>query len=148
MDNFPHPPTLLLVAAAVVALVFILNRFLFRPINEILAKRQAEVDEARTEFERARRLQEQRMHEIEERLSRARRDAFSIREAAQQEARAERDEVLAAARADAMKSVESARAEIREQVDQARRQLDDDAQGLAKQIVEQLLGRPVEKEHS
>jgi F-type H+-transporting ATPase subunit b len=148
MDNFPHPPTLLMVAAAVVALVFILNRFLFRPINEILAKRQAEVDEARAEFERARQLQEERFAEIEDRLSGARKEAFGIRESAQQEARDERDAVLAAARADAMKSVETAKAEIREQVDQARKQLDEDAQGLARQIVEQLLGRPVDKEQS
>jgi len=148
MDNFPHLPTLLLVAAAVVALVFILNRFLFRPLNEILDKRASEVDAAREEFERARQHQDERLSAIEERLAGARKEAFAVREEAQHEAREERDDVLAAARADALATVDKAKGEIRDQVDAAREQLDVDAQGLAQQIVEQLLGRPVDKEKS
>ena len=61
MENFPHPPTMLAVAAAVVVLVFILNRWLFGPLNEILAKRRSEVDEARRRFEEARSTQEERL---------------------------------------------------------------------------------------
>jgi F-type H+-transporting ATPase subunit b len=150
MDNFPHLPTILLVAGAVVALVIILNRFLFGPLNKILAARQAEIDDARAEFERARDLQNERMEQIDAQLAAARKEAFSLREQAQQQGRARRDEVLAAARADAMQSIENAKAEIDGQVRGAKKDLESEAESLAKQIAERLLGRPVvaDKEQS
>lgn len=143
MENFPHPPTLILVAAAVVALVFILNRWLFGPLNEILAKRQSEVDEARAEFERAKEVQDQRIAEVEARLAEARKQAYGVREKAIQEGRAQRDDVLAEARAETMERVEAAKQEIQDEVEGARRQLEEDARSIAKRIAEQLLGRPV-----
>lgn len=143
MENFPHPPTLILVAAAVVALVFILNRWLFGPLNEILAQRQGEIDRAREEFQRAKEVQDRRIAEVETRLAEARKQAYGVRETAMQEGRAQRDEVLAAARADTMARVEAAKQEIQSEVAEARAQLDDDARSIARKVAEQLLGRPV-----
>ena len=143
MDNFPHLPTLGLVAAAVVVLIFILNKWLFGPLNEMLAKRQAEVDEARDAFDEARRLQDQRLADVEARLGEARKEAFSVREQEITAGKAGRDEVLAAARADAAATVEQAKAELQEEVDAAKRDLDVRAEELAQQVAERLLGRPV-----
>lgn len=143
MENFPHPPTLALVAAAVVVLVFILNKWLFGPLNRILAARQAEVESARAEFEEAKRVQDERMAQIESRLGEARKQAYGIREEAIQKGRERRDEVLSAARADAMQTVEEAKAEIQEEVVSAKRELETEARSIAERVAEQLLGRPV-----
>ncbi len=143
MDNFPHLPTIVLVAAAGLAMVFLANRWIFGPLNAILAKRQAEIDEAGATFADATREQEQRLAEVEERVSKARKEAFAIREQAHAEARAERDRVLGEARAEAALKVEEAKAAIDAQIDSARRQLETDAGELAERIAERLLGRPV-----
>ncbi len=143
MDNFPHLPTIALVAAAVVALIFIANRWLFGPLNAILAQRQAEIDDASAAFADAIRAQEQRLAEVEERVSKARKEAYAIREQAHTEARADRDRVLGEARAEAALKVETAKAEIDAQIEAARRQLATDADDLAERIAERLLERPV-----
>lgn len=144
MENFPHLPTLALVATAVVVLVFILNRWLFGPLNTILARRQAEIAAARAEFEEARQLQEDRIAQVESRLAEARKDAFGVREAAIRDGRAGRDDVLAAARADAQASVDRAREEIQRQVAEAKVELESEAQAIARRVAEQLLGRQVD----
>lgn len=134
---------MLLVAAAVVALVVILNRFLFGPLNAILAQRERETETARAEFEAARQLEESRLAEIEARLDATRKEAFAIRGEAQREGRSQRDETLAAARADATAEVDRARADIARQVHEAKQQLTEQAATLATQVAERVLGRPI-----
>jgi F-type H+-transporting ATPase subunit b len=144
MENFPHLPTILLIAGAVLALVFILNRWLFGPLNAILAQRQAEIDDARDEFEAAQRVQNERLAAVEARVAESRRESYGIREQAQGEARERREQILAAAREDAAKEIEAARAVIGRQIEAARTQLESDADGIARTIAERILGRPVD----
>ncbi len=143
MENFPHPPTIVAVAAAVVLLVFILNRWLFTPLGEILEKRQAEIDGARQSFEAAQREQQKRLEEIETRLVVGRKEAFAIREQAQQEARAKREELLAEARQEAAAEIAAAKEQIAADVAKAHTELESQAEEIAAQIGERLLGRPV-----
>ena len=143
MDNFPHLPTIMLVAAAAVAMVFLANRWIFGPLNSILARRQVEIDGASEAFADATRVQEQRLAEVEDRLLRARKEAYAVREQAYVEARAERDRVLGEARAEAARKVEEAKAAIDAQIKEARRQLEGDAADLAKQIANRILARPM-----
>ena len=134
---------MLLVAAAVVALVVILNRFLFGPLNAILAERERETESARAEFEKARELEQERLTQIEARLADARKEAFEIRSEATRDGRATRDEALAAARADAAAEIDRARGEITAHVAAAKRELSSEAETLARQVAERLLGRQV-----
>ncbi len=143
MDNFPHPPTMLLVAAAVLALVFVLNKWLFGPLNRTLAARQAEIESARTAFEAAKHIQEERLAAIEIELADARRETFAIREQEQAAGKAKRDAVLAAARAAATQQIEQAKTELEAEVGRAKQQLDEQADELARNIAERLLGREV-----
>lgn len=143
MDNFPHLPTLVLVAAAVVVLIFILNKFLFGPLNEILAKRQAEVEEARAAFDDATRQQDARLQQVEQRLADARKESFVLREREQAEGKRLREAELSAARADAAAAVEQAKAELQAEVDVAKQQLEHQADEIARKVAERLLDRPV-----
>ena len=143
MDNFPHLPTMVSVAAAVVALVLILNRFLFRPLGKILEERRAQVDGARRELEEAQALQERRLADIEARLAETRKEAFAIRDRAQQEARDRFDERVKVAREEVRAEMEAAEKRIQATVDEERRKLDERATALADQLVERILGRAV-----
>jgi F-type H+-transporting ATPase subunit b len=144
MENFPHPPTIILVGAAVVALVFILNRWLFGPLSQILEQRQNEIDAARAAFDEAQAKQSERLDAVEARVAESRNEAFAIREEAHNEAREHRDRVIADARDEAAQEIEGARAEIKQQIDDARTQLEKDADSLARSIAERVLGRPVD----
>lgn len=143
MDNFPHLPTILSVAAAVVALVFVLSRFLFRPLGAILEERRAKVDGARRELEESQALQERRLAEIEARIAETRKEAFAIRDRAQQEARARVDERVRAAREEVRSEMEAAEERIKAMVEEERGKLDERAKELSEQIVERILGRRV-----
>lgn len=143
MDNFPHIPTMLSVAAAVVALVFILNRYLFRPLGGILEERRAKVEGARRELEKSQALQEQRLAEIEARLAETRKEAFAIRDRAQQESRARLDAHVRSAREEMRAEMEAAEDRIKAAVEEETKKLDEMAKALSEQFVERILGRPV-----
>jgi len=143
MENFPHLPTILSVASAVVVLTLVLNQFLFKPLRSIIDERQRRTDDARAELDDARAVQNQRLDEIEQRLKEARREAFDIRDAAARSGRAQRDGLMAEARQEAHKVVEGARAEIAADLETARQDLESEAERLSAMIAERVLGRPV-----
>ena len=143
MENFPHLPTILSVASAVIVLVFVLNTFLFKPLRGIIDERQRRTDQAQSELDEARAVQNQRLDEIELRLKDARRDAFEIRDEAAREGRATRDELMAEARAEAQKVAEQARAEIAADLETARGDLEAEAERLSQMITDRVMGRPV-----
>lgn len=143
MENFPHLPTILSVAAAVVVLTLVLNQFLFKPLRGIIDERARRTGEARSELDAAHAAQERRIAEIEQRLKEARRDAFEIRDAAARAGRARRDELMAEARQQAHEMVEQAREEIAADLDAARRDLEAEAEKLSQMIAARVLGRPV-----
>ncbi|MCH7824681.1 MAG: F0F1 ATP synthase subunit B [Acidobacteria bacterium] len=143
MENFPHLPTLLSVAAAVIFLMLVLNQFLFKPLRRLIGERERRTKDAGDELHEAGAVQAQRLDEIENRLKEARREAYDIRDAAQRAGRARRDERMTEARQEAHKIVERARAEIAADIETARKDLESEADRLSQMIAERVLGRPV-----
>ncbi|ARK83956.1 F0F1 ATP synthase subunit B [Burkholderia pseudomallei] len=133
--------TLALQTVNVVVLVWLLSRFLFRPVSDIIAKRQAaarkliddasrERDAAHAERERAR----------AERASLAAARADALKDALAQAA-AERERLIAAARADAQALRDAARAQADADAVQRAKALDARATRLAIDIAAKLLAR-------
>lgn len=143
MDNFPHLPTLLSVAIALLLLVFILNRWLFGPLNEILERRKQEIESSREAFEKAKQQTEARLVEIEAILAEARRKAYEIRERAQAAGRDLCEVELQAARQETIIQIDEAKAEITSEVARAKKVLESEAEGIARKIAERLLLRPI-----
>lgn len=143
MENFPHLPTILSVAAAVLVLILVLNQFLFKPLRTIIDERERRTTEAGAELDEARAVQDRRLDEIEQRLEEARRAAYEIREAAQRAGRARRDELMAEARQQAGEIVDEARREIAADIETARHDLEAEAERLSQMIADCVVGRPV-----
>ena len=143
MENFPHLPTILSVAAAVLVLILVLNQFLFKPLRRIIDERERRTNEARAELDEARDVQNRRLDEIEQRLKEARREAYEIREAAQRVGRTRRDELMAEARRQAHLMVDEARQEIAADIETARHDLEAEAERLSQMIADRVVGRPV-----
>ena len=146
MENFPHLPTILSVAAAAIITTLVLNRWLFKPLNRILTQRQQRAGDALRRFQDAQETQAQRLSEIEASLADARREAYELRETAQRAGRERREALMKEAREAAQEMLEGARADIAADVEAARSDLETEADRLSEMIAERLLGRSLTSE--
>lgn len=133
--------TLALQTVNVVVLVWLLSRFLFRPVSDIIAKRQAAarklIDDASRERDAAH-AERERARAERASLAAARDDALKD---ALAQAAAERDRLIAAARADAQALRDAARAQADADAVQRAKALDARATRLAIDIAAKLLAR-------
>lgn len=133
--------TLALQTVNVVVLVWLLSRFLFRPVSDIIAKRQAAarklIDDALRERDAAH-AERERARAERASLAAARDDALKD---ALAQAAAERERLIAAARADAQALRDAARAQADADAVQRAKALDARATRLAIDIAAKLLAR-------
>lgn len=133
--------TLALQTVNVVVLVWLLSRFLFRPVSDIIAKRQAAarklIDDASRERDAAH-AERERARAERASLAAARDDALKD---ALAQAAAERERLIAAARADAQALRDAARAQADADAVQRAKALDARATRLAIDIAAKLLAR-------
>lgn len=133
--------TLALQTVNVVVLVWLLSRFLFRPVSDIIAKRQAAarklIDDASRERDAAH-AERERARAERASLAAARDDALKD---ALAQAAAERERLIAAARADAQALRDAARAQADADAVQRTKALDARATRLAIDIAAMLLAR-------
>lgn len=133
--------TLALQTVNVVVLVWLLSRFLFRPVSDIIAKRQAAarklIDDASRERDAAH-AERERARAERASLAAARDDALKD---ALAQAAAERERLIAAARADAQALRDAARAQADADAVQRAKALDARATRLAIDIAAKLFAR-------
>lgn len=133
--------TLALQTVNVVVLVWLLSRFLFRPVSDIIAKRQAAarklIDDASRERDAAH-AERERARAERASLAAARDDALKD---ALAQAAAERERLITAARADAQALRDAARAQADADAVQRAKALDARATRLAIDIAAKLLAR-------
>jgi F-type H+-transporting ATPase subunit b len=136
----------LFVLVSIIFLIYILNRTLYRPINQILDERErrgvgriAEARQMLVEYE-------SRVRRYEEQVRAVRAEAYSRFETQRRELLAARQQSLAEARTETAGQVAAARTEISAQTADARGRLDADAQTMAASISAQILHRPVAPE--
>ncbi|HEY8425323.1 MAG TPA: F0F1 ATP synthase subunit B [Limnochordales bacterium] len=129
----------------VLVVMLLLTRLLFKPLGEVLAKREAEVSEAiegaRRSREEAERLRDEMRQELEQTRRRAQEELQRALEAAEQE----RQRRLKQAEEEARRSLEQARAEIRMERDQALAAIREEAAILAVAAAERLLRRNIDE---
>lgn len=133
--------TLGLQTVNVLILIWILARFLFRPVAKIIAERQAAAHAALDQAQAAR-------AEAEAARDTAKAETVAIAQTraellakAQDEAKREREHLLAAARTEADKARADARAELERIREDGRTAITDEAAALAADIAARLVGR-------
>lgn len=132
----------------VLVVLLLLTRLVFKPLGEVLARREAEVADAvegaRRSREEAERLREEMRREVEQTRRRAQEELQRALEAAEQE----RQRRLRQAEEEARRALEQARAEIRMERDQALAAIREEAANLAVAAAERLLRRSITEEDS
>jgi F-type H+-transporting ATPase subunit b len=138
--------SLLIQAVNFFLLLFILWRFLYRPILAKMDERSQAIKKSLEEAQTARAEAQRQREEQEARIRQAYAEAQAIRAAALKEAGEEQARVLEAARAEGGRLLETARAQIDQDVRRAREELRREVGDLAIGVAEQLIRRSLRDE--
>lgn len=133
----------LFVFASILVLIFILNRTLFKPINQVLDERERLGVGRLAEARRMLASYEERLAGYEEKLRAARAESYLELESRRRQALAGRAEALETIKSEIASQVATAKAEIASQADLARQSLENDSRVMAATISAQILDRQV-----
>ncbi len=106
------PVSFLWQLVAFIALIWILNRLLYRPIRRTLDERARRIREGMEKAEQAEERERRAEEEYRARLEEARRQAQAIADEAREQGRLEREKFLEQARAEAQRFLEDARLQL------------------------------------
>ena len=127
-------------------LTLILKRFLFKPVQKMLAERQGQVDRIYREAEDSRAKAEEDRVLYGEKLAGAVEEAEGIVRAASQRADRQSDEILAEANRRAAETVKRAEEEIEQARKKAMDELKNEVADISVQIAENVVGRELNGE--
>lgn len=133
--------TIVLHIAIIITMVFVLNRFLFKPINRTLAERESRTRGRSGEARETIRRVEEAVANYENSLRKARAEGYRLLEQQQAAASEERLRRLGLVRKEVEEQVEEQRRLIQRQAEEARVTLGSDARRIAAGISSQILGR-------
>ena len=133
--------TLLLHLLMVGIMVFILNRTLLKPINQILAERERQITGRRIEAERLAAETDEKLRKYNEALHDARVDGYKLLDKERAEGLKEREQTLKSVRDEMSKEVAAQVEATRQQEESAKRELDAQAASMSDLISSQILRR-------
>lgn len=133
----------LVIFISILLLIFILNRTLFKPINQVLdernhlgAGRMAEAKQLLAQYE-------QRLNGYEQQIQSARAEAYQFMETQRRDSQGSRADMIAQVKSETASQIAAAREEIAKQTDAAKANLEGEARAMAAVISSQILHRPV-----
>jgi F-type H+-transporting ATPase subunit b len=123
--------------------LWLVYRFLIRPVGTVVDERRRRIDDAQQEWTAKNEEQLAAIAKVEEELTSAAKEAAGVRSEIRQKALDERQATLDAARAQADERLVSALGDLEKVADSARDELRRRAEELAKMLAGRLLGREV-----
>jgi F-type H+-transporting ATPase subunit b len=125
----------------VLLLTVVLDRLLFKPVQRVLAQREAAIRSARELAEQSALRAKTAAAEFAEKTGAARAEIYKQMDEMRREALNVRAQILADTRAEAEAEIASAGAKLQASVDEARQRLAADAEVLGAAAAERVLGR-------
>ncbi len=123
-----------------ILLVF-LNHFLFKPILEMVERRNKRLGSLNTDAARFNEKSENAIEQYKKLHGEMKKESSSILQSARQESIAEQESILQKARGEFAERVERARGEIAGEVEEANKNLEKEAGKISVEIADKLLGR-------
>ena len=143
MDLLHQLGELFLAAVPTAIVVFLFYLFLrwsfFRPLQQVLAERRARIEGARKDAESLRAAAQEKQRAHREALRKARAEVFAEQEATRRVALEERSKVIQQARSRATDEVQAAKARLGEEIGAARKALETSGQQLAEEVARAIL---------
>lgn len=138
-------PDLSLLAIMVIFIInyLVVRRFFLQPINQVLEERESNVRTADELYEQSLASFNEATARMEQQLHTAKREAASVREKRRGEAGVRRQQLIEETQSSAKQVVGEAEQKLTEEVRVARERIVADADMLARQAAERILGRAV-----
>jgi len=127
-----------------IALMLILNKLLYKPIIEIMEKRQDTLDTLSDKVENYERNAKDRQAALDKKMREASTKAKAVLDAAKNEAAKEADAKLAVVRREAEGEREKQLAEVQAEFEETREQLLGNLDVFAQEMASKILGRSLE----
>ena len=140
----PDPGTIVWTVVTFVILAFLLGRFAWKPLLQILEERERTVRDSLEESRKARAEAEEVLRRNQEILAGARRESAAILEQGKREVEALKGEILAQARKEAQELVEQGKRQVQYEQKQAMEQLRSQVADLAIRAAERLILRSLD----
>jgi F-type H+-transporting ATPase subunit b len=137
-------PALITQALSFIILIWVLGKYLFRPIQEVLAARQQEVRSTLERVEADRLAMETSRREYEARLVGIEAEAREKIQAAIKEAQGMKEEIIASAHGDAERIMRRGQEEIQREKQRALVELRTEVADLAVQAASKILGSAID----
>ena len=127
-------------------LMLILKKFLWKPVNKVMAERQGQVDDIYRTAEESAAAAERDRQLYSEKLSQAQNEAETIVKAATQRADRLGDEIIADAKKKAADTMKKAENDIEQEKKKAMNDLKNEISGISVQIAESVVGREINED--
>ncbi|HSP61596.1 MAG TPA: hypothetical protein VLQ90_01290 [Pyrinomonadaceae bacterium] len=135
--------TLILHVLIILVMVYVLNKTLFKPINQILEARDRRTRGRLSEAQEILKSVSEQLANYERQLRRARGEAYAFSESERGAAMQARQQKLNEMRAQLSESIAQEKKAIAQQADEARGTLDVESRRLAREIGARVLSRPI-----
>lgn len=132
--------------ANLLILTLLVKKFLFKPVQNIIAQRQAAADKVLSEAENTKTEAETMKTEYEQNMAGAKEKAAEIVDEATRAANSRSEELLAAAQEDARRMKERAETEIAQERKKALNEVKDEIGGMAMEIASKVVEREISQE--
>lgn len=143
-----NPFTMLFAWINILILYFVLRKFLFKPIKNMIDSRQAEIDGMYSDAEGAKSSAEQMKAQYEEKLASANAEGEEILRNAQRRAQLREEEILKEANDKAARTLERAEEQIELEKKRAINEVKDEVSAMAIGIAEAVIERDINaKDH-
>ena len=136
--------TVLIHIINMIALMFILNKVLYKPIIEIMEKRQDKLDDLGNDVEKCERNAKNCQAEVDKKMREASVKAKEALDAARNEAVKAGAEKLAVVRREADGEKEKQLAEVHTEFEETRKELLGNMEDFAREMASKILGRSLE----
>jgi len=125
-------------------LILILNFLLFKPVLQIIGKRNKKIEESREEVTSLDETIERKITQYEEKIRQARAEAAIQRDAVKDEGTEQGKEIIGTVRDEISQKLEGFKAQLQKETDAARDSLREQTRAIAAEISEKVLGRGVQ----
>ncbi|RLB11868.1 MAG: hypothetical protein DRG39_03310 [Deltaproteobacteria bacterium] len=137
--------TLLIQIINFLILVFILNRILYKPIRNILRKREQEFNNLNSLIERIKGEVQEKERSMEEIMLQARKLGFMEKESLKEEANKYEKELLKETYTTVEEKLSKAKEELQKKLEDIQKELQKDVIIFSQEVAERILGRGISK---
>ncbi|TAJ88922.1 hypothetical protein EPO44_15310 [bacterium] len=135
--------TVIIQVVAFLVFWFLLTKLLFKPFVGLLEERERRTEGVKAEAAALNEEGERLLKEYEYAIAKARDEGRAAKEKIVQEGRQARERLLGQAREDASRTLEAVRAEIGKELKRGREIAAREAEALAQQMAEKIIGRKI-----